>query len=68
MEEFANLDEYELRKLLISAIEDSMGKEYLFGWLKSAYAYGQNSMDKDKDLLIGQIREFRDKAFAVLKV
>jgi hypothetical protein len=68
MEEFANLDEYELRKLLIDAIEQSMGKDYLLGWLKSAYVYGHLNVDTDKDLLIGEIRGFRDKATAVLKV
>ncbi len=67
MEEFANLNENELRYLLISAIEESMGRDYLLGWLKSAYAYGHMAMDKDKDLLIGEIQGFRNKATAVLK-
>jgi len=68
MEEFENLTEVELRKLLIATIEQTNSRDYLLGWLKAAYINGHTRADIDRDFLIAEIRDFRDQMNRVLKV
>jgi hypothetical protein len=68
MEEFENLTEAELRKLLIATIEETHGRDYLLGWLKFAYTNGHIYIDTDRDFLIAEIRNFRDRLNSILKV
>jgi hypothetical protein len=57
MEEFENLSLYELRQLLVDRLEETYGRDYAFGWLKTAYAFGHNMYDTERDMLIKQIRD-----------
>jgi hypothetical protein len=59
MENFENAGVIELRKLLLDAIEAKYGKDYLIGWLRSAYAYGNYQGDNDRDALITAINQHR---------
>ena len=57
MEEFDNLSLYELRQLLVDRLEETYGRDYAFGWLKTAYAFGHNMYDTEHNMLIKQIRD-----------
>ena len=56
MEEFDNLNIFQLREILVDRLEETYGRDYAFGWLKTAYRNGHNSYDTNRDILIDQIR------------
>lgn len=68
MEEFDGMSLVELRKLLVDTIVDAQGRDYALGWLSSAFAYGTSIIDKDRDHVIGQIREYRARKEQLLAV
>ena len=59
MNEFEVMSLVDLRKLLVETIIDAHGRDYVLGWLSSAFAYGTHDMDNDRDHLIAQICEYR---------
>ena len=57
MEEFDNLNMFQLRELLADLLKETYGCDYAFGWLKTAYRNGYMAIDTNRDLLIDQIRK-----------
>ena len=57
MEEFDNLNIFQLREILVDRLEETYGRDYAFGWLKTAYRNGHMAIDTNRDLLIDQIRK-----------
>lgn len=56
MEEFNNLNIFQLREILVGRLEETYGRDYAFGWLKIAYRNGHIAIDTNRALLIDQIR------------
>jgi hypothetical protein len=61
-DDLENVSMWELRKIYIAEMIKLQSRDYVFGWLSSAYTNGPCSLDEDREYLINEITKMRKSA------